>query len=71
MTFVNIYNGLENKEFLPEKPPLNTPFVSKKQDIIRTTLCSFNGPFQVLQADIAYIRFLGRSDVDPKFYVIC
>ena len=35
--FVNIYNDLENKKFLPEKVPLNTPFAEKKQDI-RTIL---------------------------------
>ena len=29
--FVNIYNDLENKKFLPEKLPLNTPFVQKKK----------------------------------------
>ena len=39
---VNIYNGLENKKFLPEKVPLNTSFVEKKQNIICTTLYSFN-----------------------------
>ena len=43
---VNIYNGLENKKFLPEKVPLNTPFVEKKQNITCTTLYSFNLVFQ-------------------------
>ena len=33
IVFVNVYNVLENKKFLPEKLPLNTPFVGKK------TLC--------------------------------
>ena len=28
--FVNIYNGLENKKYLPEKIPLNARFVEKK-----------------------------------------
>ena len=27
IVFVNICNGLENKKLLPEKVPLNTPFV--------------------------------------------
>ena len=53
IVFVNIYNGLEDKNFLPEKVPLNSLFVEKKKNIIRTTLYSFNGPFQTLQADIA------------------
>ena len=67
IVFVNIYNGLENKNFLPDTLPLNTPFVAKKQDIIHTTLCSFSRPFEALQADIVYISFLARSTVDPKF----
>ena len=70
IVFVNIYNGLENKKLLPEKVPLNTPFVEKKQDIIRTTSCSFSRPFEALQADIAYISFLARSAVDPKFCLL-
>ena len=70
IVFLNIYNGFENKKLLPEKVPLNTPFVEKKQDIIRTTSCSFSRPFEALQADIAYISFLARSAVDPKFCLL-
>ena len=29
--FVNILNGLEDKKILPEKVPLNAPFVEKKK----------------------------------------
>ena len=67
IVFVNIYNGLENKKFLSEKIPLNTPFVEKKQDIICATLYSFSRPFEALRADITYISFLARSAVDQKF----
>ena len=70
IVFVNIYNGLENKKLLLEKVPLNTPFVEKKQDIIRTTLYSFSRPFEALQADIAYISFLARLAVEPKFCLL-
>ena len=45
-------------------------FVKKRQNIIRTTLYSFSGPFQALQADIAYISFLARLVVDPKFCLL-
>ena len=31
---------------------------------IRWTLYSFSGPFEALQADIAYIRFFARSSVE-------
>ena len=33
-------------------------------------LCSFSGPFQALQADIAYISFLARAAVDAKFCLL-
>ena len=62
--FVNIYNGLENKKVLPEKLPLNSPFVEN------TTLYSFRRPVEVLQAEIAYISFLARSAVDSKLCLL-
>ena len=71
IVFVDIYNGLENKRFLPEKVPLNAPLVKKKKkNIIRTTLYSFSILFEALQADIAYINFLARSAVAPKFCLL-
>ena len=57
--FVKIYNEIDNNDnktnVINEKPPLNTPFVEKREDVDRSTLYSFSGPFQVLQADIADI----------------
>ena len=71
IVLVNIYNRLEDKKFLPEKLPLITPFVEKtKENIIHTALYSFHRPFKALQADIAYISFLARLAVDPKFCVL-
>ena len=70
IVLVNIYNGLENNKILLEKVPLIAPFVEKKQNIIRTMLYSFNRPFEALQSDIAYISFLARSAVDPKFSLL-
>ena len=62
----------ENKKIklLLEKPPLITQFIGKRSDIDRSTLYSFDGPFQLLQADIAYISFLAKSAVDPKFCLL-
>ena len=71
IVLVNIYNRLEDKKFLPEKLPLITPFVEKtKENIIHTALYSFHRPFEALQADIAYISFLARLAVDPKFCLL-
>ena len=68
-----MYDNLdkENKKIksLLEKPPLTTQFIEKRNDIDRSTLYSFNGPFQLLQGDIAYISFLVKSAVDPKFFL--
>ena len=42
----------------------------KKQDVDHLTLYSFDGPFEVLQADIADIRFLSKSAADPKYCLL-
>ena len=56
--FVNIYNKISNESgkklvVVNETPPLNTLFVEKREDVGRSTLYSFSGPFEALQADIA------------------
>ena len=45
-------------------------FIEKRSDIDRSILYSFDGSFQLLQADIAYISFLAKSAVDPKFCLL-
>ena len=42
----------------------------KKKDVDRSTIYSFSGPFEALQADTADIRFLGRSAADPKYCLL-
>ena len=69
--FVNTYKKLGNKKlFVNEKTPLTTPFLEKKQDVHHSTVYSFKGPFEALQADIADIRFLGKSAADPKYCLL-
>ena len=69
-----MYDNLdkENKkiESLLEKSPLTTQFIEKRSDIDCSTLHSFDGPFQLLQTDIAYISFLAKSAFDPKFCIL-
>ena len=71
--FVKIYNEIDNnskkRNIINEKPPLNTAFI-EKQDVDRPTLYSFSGPFEVLHADIADIRFLGKSAADLKYCLL-
>ena len=61
--FIKLNNEIDNNykktNIINEKPPLNTPFVEKQEDVDRSTLYSFSGPFEALQADITDIQFLG------------
>ena len=72
--FFNMYDNLdkENKkiELLLVKPLLTMQFIDKRSDIDCSALYSFDGPFQLIQADIAYISFLAKSAVDPKFCLL-
>ena len=69
--FVNLYGQIEDKDFFKkenETLPLVTPFVDEKTNLDHSTLCSFHEPFEMLHADIADIRFLAKSAVDPKYF---
>ena len=73
--FVKIYNEIDNisrkkTNIINEKLPLNTPFIEKREDVDRSTLYSFSGLFEALQAVIADIRFLGKSAADPKYCLL-
>ena len=45
-------------------------FVERKRDIDRSTLYSFSGPFELLHADIADIRFFAKSAADPHYCLL-
>ena len=50
--------------------PLVTPFVNKKLNIDHSTLYNISKPFELLHADIADLRFLARSVIDPKYSLL-
>ena len=70
--FVNLYEQLEDKNFFEkdENLPLVMPFVDKKLNIDRWALYSIHKPFELLHADIANLRFLAKSVVDPKYCLL-
>ena len=69
--FVNLYEKLEDKNFHnKETVPLVTPFLEKKSNIDQSTLYSISKPFELLHADIADLRFLAKSAVDPKYCLL-
>ena len=66
--FLNLYEKLEDKNFHNEETvPLVTHFVKRKSNIDQSTLYSVSKPFELLHADIADLRFLAKSAVDPKY----
>ena len=70
--FSELYQKLEDKNFDKnnDKIPLRCPFFEKKGDIDRSTLYSIGRPFQRVHADIADLRFLAKSAVDPKYALL-
>ena len=69
--FVNLYNQLEDKNFYQnDNFPLVTLFVNKRSNIDHSALYSISKAFQLLYADIAELRFLAKSAVDPKYCLL-
>ena len=54
-----------------EKIPFHPLFVKQKKDIDRlSTLYSIKAPFELIHADIANIKFLFKSTVDPHYCLL-
>ena len=69
--FVNLYNELEDKNFYQNNNlPLVTPFINKRSNIDHSTLYSIGKPFELLHGDIADLRFLAKSAVDPNYCLL-
>ena len=69
--FVNLYNQLEDKIFYQNNDlPLVTPLVNKRSNIDHSILYSISKPFDLLHTDIADLRWLAESAVDPKYCLL-
>ena len=68
--FVSIFKNLKDKNFKLYETPLITPFVEEKTNLDRSTLYSFKAPFELFHGDIADIRFLAKSAVDPHYCLV-
>ena len=70
--FVNLHNQLEDKNFRSKKEflPIVTPFSDEKSNVDHSALFSIGKPFELFHADIADTRFLARSAVGPKYYLL-
>ena len=75
-TFYKLYNEIENRGTIfdeeDEKIPFRMPFIELKKDIDRSsTLYSIKAPFELFHADIANIKFLSKSAIDPHYCLLC
>ena len=69
--FVNLYNQLKDKNLYENNNlRLVLPFVNKRSNIDHSTFYSISKPFELLHADIADLRFLARSAIDPKYSLL-
>ena len=50
--------------------PVKAEFVSKSNDIDRSTLFSIRAPFDLMHADVGDLCFLGKSAADPKYCLL-
>ena len=73
--FYNLFKNVENNNIIYEKNekrvPFYTPYVPQRKNIDRSTLYTVNGPLQFFHADIAFLKFLAKSAVDPKYALLC
>ena len=71
--FVNIFNSLDEKNIFDKKDysiPIKAEYVQKSNYIDRSTLFSFQGPFELLHADLGNLKFLGKSAADPRYCIV-
>ena len=66
---LRLINLAEQKISDENKVPERVYYVEKKE-IDRSSLCSFDGPFQLVHANIGNLEFLGKSAVNPKYALL-
>ena len=74
--FVKLYTESENIEEIyfdennQSNLPLTIPFVQEKILILPLCIVSFEGSFKLFHVDIADLRFLAKSTVNPKYCLL-
>ena len=68
--FYKLVNSIESKNvFDDSKAPTKTDYVEKRE-IDRSTFYSFDGPFQLLHADVGNLKFLGKNTTFPQYVLV-
>ena len=60
-----VENNLNNEE----KIPTRVDYI-EKTEIDRPILYSFDGPFQLIHADMGNLEFLGKSATTPRYVLL-
>ena len=69
-TFYRLVNLIDNKStFNEDKAPIRADYVEKRE-IDRSTLYSFDGPFQLLHDDVGNLDFLGKNASFPRYVLV-
>ena len=67
---LKLINLADSKDFFDDnKVPTRTYYVEKRE-IDRSTLYSFDGPFQMLHADVGNLEFLDKSATFPQYVLV-
>ena len=63
---LKLVNLADSKYFLDDDIVLTRADYVKKREIDRSTLYSFDVPFQLLHADVGNLEFLGKNATFPQ-----
>ena len=67
---LKLINLADDKNFLDDnKLPTRNGYVEKRE-IDRSTLYSFDGPFQLIHADVGNLEFLGKNATFPQYVLV-
>ena len=67
---LKLTNLAHNKNFLDDNKFLTRTDYEEKREIDRSTLYSFDGPFQLLHADVGNLEFLGKNATFPQYVLV-
>ena len=68
--FFKIVNLLENKTLIFEPVNVTRTDYVEKREIDRSTLYSFDAPFQLVHADVGNLEFLGKNATFPQYVLV-
>ena len=68
--FYKLVNLIDSKNVFDDgKAPTKTDYVEKREND-RSTFYSFDGPFQLLHADVGNLKFLGKNTTFPQYVLV-